>query len=280
MDDQYPFIRSVCIWIVILFMFWMPAKCNAGSALLYILDQVQTEAETNLSIEIIADVGTEALGSYDLAISFNHETLQFQSISPGKTPGHLFFPEHSIDSGFLSVSGVYQNPPRGPVSVLLIKFKGPAECLKLSFNIFVYGLLGGDYEMPVAISGYQMNHNSLKRLAQIQNDGLPLVDAETIKRVSPLVGIHFDQKSAFINQLIETIGEDNTTKYQSDILLFSRIAHNKMISIQCPNLVDIVQCLKLMAGMTPSTCNDLTGDNKIGLHDILKAFHQMAVVPD
>ncbi|KPA14316.1 hypothetical protein MHK_005474 [Candidatus Magnetomorum sp. HK-1] len=284
MDVQYDFLRflrSICTWSVIILMFWMTDKCIANNAQIYITEHIQTGNDANISIEIFANVGYESLESYDLAISFNQESLQFQSLSSGNTPGHLYEPFHSVDNGILLVNGFYQNPPKGTVSVIILNFKGLSDnCLNLTFNVFAYALLSYEDDMPIDIMGYQITHNSIKRLSQDKPQGIPLVDSETINLMTPLLGIQFDQKEFFISRLIETIGQEKTLKYLSDILLFTRIAHKKKLLINCPNLFDIVQCLKLFSGIEPASCQAFAENDKIGLHIIINALRQAAFLPE
>jgi len=280
--DQNHFLPSVFIWIIsVLICLIAVETCNAGNAKIYINENIQTGTETTLSIEIIADVGSESLGSFNLAISYYHKALQFISLSSGKTPGQPYPPTSNDNgNGMITVAGVFQNEPRGSVSLIIANFKCMKDCFKLPFNIFNYSLFGDDDEMPVEISGYQLTQDSIKRLTQDQSNGMPLIDLETASMITPLIGSYFDQLSAFISQISILIGEEKTAQYQSDILLYSTIAHSSTISVQCPDLFDMIKCLQFFSGMTSVTCNDITGDDKIKMNDIISGIQQIARMPE
>jgi len=277
MDAQYDFFRSICTCTVIILMFWVTDKCIASDAQIFIKEKIQTETNVNISIEIMANVGFEALESYDLAISFNQKNLQFKSLNSGNTHGHLLEPIYTVDDGLILVNGFYQNPPKGTVSVIILNFESLSKnCLKLDFNVFTYGFLSHEDEMLFDVVGYQITENSIKRLSQDKPQGIPLVDSETLNLITPLIGIYFDQKERFLNRLEETIGQEKTLKYQSYILTFTRIAHKKKLIINCPDLSEVIQCLKLFTGIKSASCQALTGYEKRGLHEVINTFQQTA----
>ncbi|ETR70554.1 MAG: hypothetical protein OMM_03162 [Candidatus Magnetoglobus multicellularis str. Araruama] len=262
--------------IVILFLF---IKCGiASSASVFMVAHDTSGSE--LTIEIFANVGLEYLGSYDLVINFNPCALQFKSIRSGNTLGHISAPKYIVDERVLKVSGIYKNPPKDEVSVLIITFQASSGCLSLPFDLFVFELLNTDRELPVDVIGFEITDAAIKRLQTKQHDYLPLVDEDTIELIKPLVGIRFDNKDHFVARLIETIGEQKTNQYQSDIITFSRLATQKNFSMNCLDLHDILDCLKYLTGHENATCSDITGDAHIGIDDVITLFQQVASLPD
>jgi hypothetical protein len=282
MDDQRHFLQFFHIWIITLLIFVISAgKCNAEKARLYCVEKLKTGTDTILSVEIIADVGNKPLGSYDLSIFYHQKALQFMSSTNGTTPGQPYpYPFCTVEDDILTVIGVYQTKQTGKVSFVILNFKCNTERFKTPFNIYIYSLFNNDEEMDIEIVGYQLTQYSYKRLTSNQHDGLPLIDLETANLISPLIGNYFDQESVFLNQIIELIGQEKTDKYRSNIVNHSRMAYKTVFSVNCPTLFDIVKCLQFFSGMTSSTCSDMTGDDHIGMNDIIRGFKQIALIPE
>jgi len=259
-------------------MFWMSEYSHAGNVSVYMVED--HTPESSLTIEVFVDVATEYLGSYDLAISFNQELLQFQSLSSGNTYGQLLpEPIHSVKDGLLKVNGIFKHLPKGLVSLLFIHFEGTSNCVHLPFDLYVYGLIGKDTDLPIDVIGFEITQNAIERMQKKQLDQLPLVDLDTVEQIKPLVGTLFNQKDLFIDQLIETIGEAKTNQYQADILMLSRIAHHLNIEMNCSCVIDIIECLQFLSGIDNATCSNLAGENNVGLDDVMAHFQKISFFP-
>jgi len=263
---------------IIIITFWVSENSLAQNVNVYMVERNKTE--TTLKIEILVDVAMEYLGSYDLAISFDEKHLQFQSLSAGTACCQLRpEPQNSVTDGILKVNGIFKYSPKGSVSLLFINFEGTSICKNLPFDIYVYDLTNKDRELTVNVIGYEITQVAITRMKQKQQDQMPLVDDETIELITPLVGIRFNNKDQFINQLLETIGETNTNQYQTNILRFSRIANHKNIEMNCSCVIDIIKCLQSLVGIENVTCSNIAGETHVGLDDILAHFQKIAFFP-
>jgi len=281
-NDFKPF---YCILTIIIITFRLTIHSHAEDARVFMA--LSNSSENTITIEVFADVATEFLGSYDLAISFNQEHIQFQSVSFGDTCCQWDSkPTHYVEDGLLRVDGVYTKLPKGLpnglVSILFIHFKAISNCLNLPFEIYVNDLIGEDKYiiLPVEVTGYEITQNTIIRIQQKQQDNLQLVDQQTVELLIPIAGMRFSRKDLFINQLIETIGEVKTNQYQSHIIRFSRVTQHLDIEMACVRVIDIVQCLQFLSGMENVTCSNVVGDIHAGLDDVMALFQKIVLFTD
>jgi len=278
-DNQYTFLRLVCIGAMLVFFSLAPENCMAGVSSMY-FEKCPSQSNTDFSIEVFVDIQSESIQSYDLAITFNTDALQYHSTQAGKTLGQLPpEPISHIAANTILLVGTFKSPVRGLVSLLFIHFNTMNDCKDVAFEIFAYELLNEDYPIPIEIFGYKLTNSSILRLELEQDNNLPLVDEETIKLLMPLLGKFFDQKDKFENQLLQTIGQEKIDKYLSYILTFSQIAYRDSLFLECYELNDIITSLQCLAGMH-APCRDLTGDDIVSFDDIFRCFHHVAWIPD
>jgi len=275
MNDFKPFYFFLA-FIIFIFLFY--DESHATNVSVYMV--AEKTSESTLMLEVFVDVATEFLGSYDLVISFNKDLFQFQSISSGNTYGQLRpEPTNSLKDGLLNVNGIFTFFPKGLVSLLFIQFSGTSDCMNAPFDVYVFGLTNKDRDLSFNITGYEITQSGFERLQQKQQNKLPLVDEETTELLKSLVGIRFNQKDLFSNQLIETIGEAKTNQYQSNILRFSRIAQHLDVVMNCFQIIDIIKCLQFLSGMENATCSNTVGASQVGLEDVLAHFQKIAFLP-
>jgi len=279
MGDHQNYFKPLIFYLVIIVStFWIKDDINARNVNVYMIKD--DTSEFTLTLEVFADVASEYLGSYDLAISFNQDFLQFQSLEPGNNLGQLHpEPTNSVKDGILKVNGVFKYCPKGLVSLLFIHFECTSNCVNLPFDIYVYDLMNKDKELPIEVIGFNITKSAIERMQQKQQDHMPLIDNATVELIKPLVDLRFNQKEQFINQLIETIGKAKTTQYQSDILILSRIAHHLNLEINCSQMIDIIECLQCLSGYEDSSCRNLAGESHIGIDDVIAHFQAMADFP-
>ena len=264
---------------IVFISYWMSEKSLAADVSVYMVKK--SASGSALQIEIIVNVATQYLGSYDLGISFNQDLLQLQSLTAGTTHGQLLpEPNYSIKDGLLKTNGVFKYCPKGAVSLLFINFNcQSSNCLSLPFYLYVNGLTDKDRDISVDVLGYEITHNSIKRMQDKQHDQLPLVDQNTITLLEPIIGMRFFQKDLFVEKLIETIGDAKTTQYKSDILRLSRLADYLNVEMNCSQIIDIINCLQVLAGVENAACKNMDGDTCIGIHDVIAHFQKIAFFP-
>ena len=277
-DHQIDFKLYYYILAIIILMFCLSKNSHADNASVFMVKS--NSSANSITFEVFADVATKFLGSYDLAISFNQEHLHFQSLRFGDTCCQLGRePKHSVKDGLIKVNGIYTILPKDLVSLLFVHFEVSSNCVNLPFELYVYGLVGKDIDLPVDVIGYEITQNAIERMHQKQQDQLPLVDDATIELLIPIVGMRYDQKDLFSKQLIKTIGEKNTNKYLSDILRLSRVAQHLDVEMNGVHVIDIIKCLQVLSGMDNVTCNNIVGETHAEIDDVMAYFQKMSFLP-